>query len=143
MNKEKNSQGYSVKGREQIIRMLRVMTKDERQLIINRLRLKNPILADELTFESFSFDQIAELSTQEIIFIGQHINNNIWVLALKHSDRPIQQKILRSLERSKAEEIFQKLQSNFLPTLHESTKAQDRIIDLAINILKRRKTNLQ
>lgn len=121
-------------GRAQIIEMLQHMGPEEKGRILKLIKIKNPILAEELYAKSISFLDIQFLSVDDLRKIAISVKPAIFGMALKNLDAKIQKKFLSSLPREYAESAFE-IMSNFYTNEKDlAAKARLKILEIAAKI---------
>lgn len=134
--------GVFLNGRAQVIEMLQMLSPQERERILNHVRIKNPALASELVEESVCFEDIGRLNQRELVMLLQYITPVVLGMALKGSESQFQRRILSSAPRQYAEEAFDIMMT---PLENERTnirRAQQKVIEICIQLRRRRQIHL-
>jgi len=118
-----------INGRAQVIELLKKLPSENKEKILKSVRQKNPKLAKELSMYTVTFDTFFELEEDKLNIVLPYISNRILALALKSMDHHGQRKILRSLAKSRAMEVFSIIRADTGP-LQDSMKARDKIAQI-------------
>jgi flagellar motor switch protein FliG len=139
---EKTEQGIFINGRQQIIEMLQFMNEDEKQKLLGNIKQRNAVMARELTEQSFSFKSLFSLSQDSLKKIFSRTNPAIIALALYPLEKKFQQKALSALDRPTAEQAFTIMNQNLSDKKQESRRAQEKIIQFAIQLSRQQYINI-
>lgn len=134
--------GVFLNGRAQVVEMLQMLSPEEKERILNHIRIKNPTLAGELVEESVCFEDIGRLNQRELAVLLQYLTPVVLGMALKGSDSSFQRRILSAAPRQYAEEAFEIMMT---PLENERTnirRAQQKVIEIAIQLRRRRQVRL-
>lgn len=142
MNGFQQDTGIFINGKAQIIEMLKFMSPNERERLINNIRIKNPTLANELMSESLTFDHIGKLNEHELNIVFKYISAPVMGVALKNSDRIIQKKILSTASREYAEEAYKIMITPISNEKRDIGRAQNKILSILIVLNNRKQINL-
>ncbi len=134
--------GVFLNGKAQIIEMLQYMGREEKQRLLNNIRLKNPALANELMERSFSFSHIENLYTDDLMTLIDHIDAQIFGVALKGQKASFQRKVLQAAPRGYAEKAFNVMNTKISNEREIVKKAQNKIINTLIGLSKKGSINL-
>ena len=93
-------------GKSQMIEMLKIMSQEEKDKLLEKLKLRNPQLANELLTKSLSFRAIINLPKDELNSLAKYIDPAIFGMALKGESEQFQRHILSSIDRSYAEKAY-------------------------------------
>jgi len=129
MKNETATNSVFINGRNQIIEMLQHMTPQEKGRILKLIRIKNPILADELQSKSFSFHDLVNLSTQDITKLANSIKPAIFGMALKGLDVKMQKKFLSILPRDYAEAAYGTMTTFYNNEKDLGARAKNKILE--------------
>jgi flagellar motor switch protein FliG len=113
--------GVFINGKEQIVEMLRAMPGQDRQRLLNNMRLKNPTLTTELEKLSLSIDHLESFSEHQLLVITRQVNPAIMGLALKGMKTETQRFVLSKVSREYAEKAYDVMIS---PITDEVTKVK-------------------
>lgn len=129
--------GIFLNGRAQIVELLQFMSDSERKKLLNNIKGRNAIMARELSEQSLSFRDLFQLDDQVVRRILQNINPTIIGLALFMSPTKIQRKTLTLMDRNDAEEAFHIMNQNLSHKKTECQKAQNKILQTAVQLSRR------
>ncbi len=138
MENKPASQGIFINGKAQVIKMFQLLSDREKEMLITKIRVKNPSLANELLQESYTFEDLNRLSDENIKVIFDHIDAQILGLALKDSTLALQKRILSLAERSYAERAYETLISNIRDEKIHMERARTKVIDTIMVLNKKR-----
>lgn len=136
-NNAENS-GIFINGKKQVIELLQNMEASDKTKLLKNLRLRNPSLAKELTESCISFESIWDLDDECLKTVVTQVQPAILGLALSQVHVKNQRRALSLISREtalKAFEIMQKYQTGNRTECHQ---AQQRILDLALNLNRNR-----
>lgn len=133
-SKTNSSNGVFINGKGQIIEMLQMMNSQERNLLLAKVRIKNPQLADELSEQCFSFSDLNNLTDHELSQIFNYIGAQVLGMALKNIDVQFQRRLLSLPQRAYAEEAFRVLKTSYKNEKKDCARAQSKIIETLIAI---------
>ena len=131
---ESSDQGIFINGKQQIIEMLQFMNEGEKQKLLQNIKARNAPMARELSEQSFSFKSLFNLSDDSIYRIFSRVNPAIVALAIYPLNISLQRKALGILDRSAAEQTFSIMQQNLSSKKQESKRAQNKIVQNAIQL---------
>jgi len=120
-------------GRQQIIEMLKIMAAAERAALLDNIKKRNPILANELLEESINFSCLENLSRPEIELIFSFTDAFTWGVALQGLAASLQRKILGLAARPYAEQAF-KIMTGPRGQSADVAKAQNKILAVIIEL---------
>lgn len=142
MDNQSPENGIFLNGKQQIIELLQVMSGPEKEKLLKNISQRNAVMARELREKSFSFNNLAQLPDHVIRAIFQRVNPAIIGLALYNAPIAFQRKVLGTIERSNAEEAFSILSQNLSSKKMECKRAQEKILNVAIQLSRRQQINL-
>ncbi len=142
MEFEKNEGSVFLNGKAQIVEMLEFMTPNEKAILLNNIKQRNPTLANELQEQSLSFDDLDKLQDHEIEIIFSYIKAEIIGVALKDVSIDLQRRVLSLAPREYAETAYEVLTRPLQNRKGIIKKAQNKIITLLINLSKRGQIHL-
>ncbi|MFZ8933134.1 MAG: FliG C-terminal domain-containing protein [Bacteriovoracaceae bacterium] len=137
MENKTTSQGIFINGKAQVIKMFQLLNDSEKEMLITKIRVKNPSLANELLQESYSFEDLNRLSDDNIRSIFQHIDAQILGLALKESSIGLQKRALSLAERSYAERAYETLILDIKDEKIHIERARKKVIDTIMALNKK------
>ncbi len=139
---QNSDQGIFINGRQQIIEMLQYMKNDEKQKLLNNIKLRNAIVARELSEQSLSFKDLFQLNSDYLYRIFARVNPAIIGLALYTLDAKSQRKALSSMDRSLAESAFQVMSQDLSNKKQECKRAQEKIVQVAIALSRQKSIDI-
>ncbi len=98
--------GVFINGRAQILEMFQYLTSEERNRLINQIRMRNPGLAEEIMQTALTFKSLVSLSDESIARVLSYCKAPILGVALKSLNTNDQRKILSVCSREYAEEAY-------------------------------------
>lgn len=134
--------GVFLNGRAQVIEMLQMLSPQERERILNHVRIKNPALASELVEESVCFEDIGRLNQRELVLLLQYITPVVLGNGPEGQRFSVSKKNSSSAPRQYAEEAFDIMMT---PLENERTnirRAQQKVIEICIQLRRRRQIHL-
>jgi len=137
MSESNAENGIFLNGRKQIVELLQFMSDSERKKLLGNIKNRNAIMARELSEQSLSFRDLFHLDEAIVRRILQNINPTIIGLALFVSPTEIQRKTLSLMDRADAEEAFNIMSQNLSHKRSECQKAQNKILNTAIQLSRR------
>lgn len=142
MDANSKQNGIFINGKKQIIELLQFMSDAERKKLLNNIKMRNAVMARELSEKSLSFRDLFQLDDHIVRRILQNINPTIIGLALFVSPINVQRKALTLMEREDAEQAFAIMNKNLSHKKVECQKAQEKILQVAIQLSRRSLINL-
>ncbi|MBT4791403.1 MAG: hypothetical protein HON90_07515 [Halobacteriovoraceae bacterium] len=139
---EKTEQGIFINGKQQIIEMLQFMNEKDKQKLLGNIRQRNAVMARELSEQSFSFKSLFQISQTGLKKIFSDVNPAIVALALYPLETSLQRRALLVMERHDAEKAFSIMNQNLADKSTESKRAQDKIIQRAIQLSRQQQIDL-
>ena len=124
---EPKSDDVFLNGKAQVIEMLRYMRTDERERLIREIRLQSETLADELSRGEIGFNQIANLSDEQMNRLFDCVEAPILGMAIKGLSVDLQKKILSLAERSYAEEAYQFMTMSLSESQEKTLRAREKM----------------
>ncbi len=135
-------EGIFINGRQQIIEMLQFMNESERKKLLDNVRLRNAVMARELSEQSFSFKDLGKLPQNFLGKILSQVNPAIVGLAIYDESAEIQRYALNCIPRESAEAAFKIMSQNLNGKKQECKRAKDNIIRLAIDLSRKHEVNI-
>lgn len=142
VNAESTQQGLFINGKAQVIEMLKFMQPEEREVLLRNIKARNPQLAMELTENCLTFSDLNRLGDDELHLIFNYVKPAIWGLALKDTPRDFQRRVLALAERDYAEQAYQVLTTTLKNEERDTKRAQQKIVSILGNLLKRRQITI-
>lgn len=134
--------GIFINGKKQIVELLQFMSDSERKKLLHNIKMRNAVMARELSEKSLSFRDLFQLDDHIVRRILQNNNPTIIGLALFVSPINVQRKALQLMERDDAEQAFGIMSKNLSHKRVECQKAQEKILQMAIQLSRRSLINL-
>lgn len=142
MDANPKQNGIFINGKKQVVELLQFMSDAERKKLLNNIKMRNAVMARELSEKSLSFRDLFQLDDHIVRRILQNINPTITGLALFVSPTNVQRKALTLMEREDAEQAFSIMSKNLSHKKVECQKAQEKILQVAIQLSRRSLINL-
>ena len=125
-----------INGRSKAFEIIQMLNENERTGILNKIKLKNPKLAEELMQNSYSFKDIAKLKDPEIQSIFSKIPPQVFGVALRNLNVDFQRRVLTLAPRKYAESAFETLTGNLGDEATHVKRARNRVSEIVIEIIK-------
>ncbi|MBA2405621.1 MAG: hypothetical protein H0V66_12665 [Bdellovibrionales bacterium] len=137
---QKNAEngGVFINGKGQVIELLQKMDASDKAKLLKNLRLRNPTLAKELTESCVSFESIWDLDDECLKTVVSQTKPAILGLALSLVHVKNQRRALSLISRDMALRAFEILQKDLTANRSECFRAQQKILELAINLQRNR-----
>lgn len=132
-----NEKGYSIDGKKQAIDILQRLSSKEKEKILNNIGLRNASMAKELSEESFNYKDIARLNDNDVTKLFNLSNPSIIGLALNGCEPDFQRRVLNLIDRNKAESAFKVMTRDLSEHYNECVRAQNKILNHAIELSRR------
>jgi flagellar motor switch protein FliG len=142
VNAESTQQGLFINGKAQVIEMLKYMQPEERETLLKNIKARNPQLAMELTENCLTFNDLNRLGDEELHLVLNYVKPAIWGLALKSTPIEFQRRILGLAPRDYAEQAYQVLTTTLKNEDRDTKRAQQKIVSILGNLLKRRQISI-
>ena len=126
-----------INGRAQVVEILKRLPEDHKNKLLKSLKTKNSSLAQELTWQTLTFDGIAMLTTTQLSTLLEYISSPIISIAVADLSADIQRKFLSSLSRQRAKEVFANLKNNS-SSVSDSKKAKAKVVDIATTLMQKK-----
>jgi flagellar motor switch protein FliG len=117
---------------------LRKMDASDKAKLLKNLRLRNPTLAKELTESCLSFESIWDLNEDALKTVVSQVKPAILGLALSLVHVKNQRRALSLISRDNAVKAFEIMQKDLSSNRSECYRAQQKILELAINLQRNR-----
>jgi len=140
MNSE---QTVFINGRAQVIEMLQYMEDEDRNTLLKNIRIRNPILANELLEKSLVFENIGKLSDHEIRLVINYVQPTIMGVALKSVNQDLQRRVLGLAQRGFAEKAYEIMIKSIGNETTHIRKAQNKILETMVALNKKKQINLR
>jgi flagellar motor switch protein FliG len=136
---QKNTEnGVFINGKKQVIELLKSMDSGDKAKLLKNLRTRNPSLAKELTESCISFESLWDLNDECLKTVVSQIQPTILGLALSLVHVKNQRRVLSLVSREMALKAFDIMQKDLTGNRNECTKAQNKILDLALSLHRNR-----
>ncbi len=130
--------GIYINGKGQVVELLRKMDAASKSKLLKNIRLRNPSLAKELTESCISFESIWDLDDESLKTVVSQIKPAILGLALSLVHVKNQRRALSLVSRDMALKAFEIMQKDLTGNRNDCYRAQNQILDLALNLNNRR-----
>lgn len=132
---EKNTEnGIFINGKRQVIELLQTMDGPDKARLLKNLRLRNPSLAKELTESCISFESIWDLDDEALKTLVSQVQPAVLGLALSLVHTKNQRRALSLISRQMAIKAFDIMQKDLTSNRNECHRAQQKILELALNL---------
>lgn len=138
MNQKNAENGVFINGKKQVIELLQRMDAADKARLLKNLRTRNPVLAKELTESCICFESIWDLDDQSLKTVVSQIQPAILGLALSLVHVKNQRRALSLISREMAIKAFDIMQKDLTGNRNECIRAQQKILELAINLNRNR-----
>lgn len=135
MSEKQKSEQIFINGRGQIVEMLKIMPREEREKILRNVAARNKQLAMELGQECLSFNDLERLGDADLSYIIERIKAPILGIALKGAKQEFQRRVLRLARREYAEEAYETMLGKVMNGSKDIQRAQNKIMSLLPSIL--------
>jgi flagellar motor switch protein FliG len=134
MTQKNNENGIFINGKNQVIELLQRMEGPDKAKLLKNLRLRNPTLAKELTESCISFESIWDLDDEALKTVVSQVQSTILGLALSLVHPKNQRRALSLIPRSMALKAFELMQKDLSGNRNECIRAQQKVLELALNL---------
>jgi flagellar motor switch protein FliG len=138
MNQKNAENGIFINGKKQVIELLKTMEAADKARLLKNLRVRNPSLAKELTESCISFESIWDLNDESLKTIVSQVQPAILGLALSLVHVKNQRRVLSLISREMALKAFDIMQKDLTSNRSECMRAQQKILELAMNLHRNR-----
>ncbi len=138
MTAKTSENGIFINGKRQVIELLQQMDSADKAKLLKNLRLRNPSLAKELTESCISFESIWDLDESSLKTVVSQIQPAILGLALSLVHAKNQRRALSLIPREMAIKAFDIMQKDLTSNRNECLRAQQKILELALNLHRNR-----
>jgi flagellar motor switch protein FliG len=137
---QKNAEngGVFINGKKQVIELLQQMGASDKAKLLKNLRARNPSLAKELTESCLSFESIWDLDDECLKTVVSQVQPAILGLALSLVHVKNQRRALSMISREMAMKAFEIMQKDLTGNRNECLRAQQKILELAVNLNRNR-----
>jgi len=140
-NNSNASSGIFINGKKQVIELLQRMDNVDKMNLLKNIKHKNPALAKELTEYCVTFQTIWELNDHDLKTLLGQVNSAILGLALSLTNQKNQRRALSLINREQAVKAFEIMQRDLSQNRNECLKAQDKILQTALNLQREKIIN--
>ncbi len=134
MNDKKVENGIFINGKKQVIELLQKMDSGDKAKLLKNLKSRNPTLAKELTELCISFESIWDLNDSCLKTVVSQVQPAILGLALSLVHVKNQRRVLSLISREMALKAFDIMQKDLTGNRSECMRAQQKILELALNL---------
>ena len=134
---QNQNRGIFVNGKNQVMEMLKYMTPQHKENILNHIRLKNPSLADELTLGCLDFSLLEKLDDNDIRRIFTHVDPVVFGLAIRPVNRSLQKHLLSRASRDYAEVAYESMTKVLKNEASLISKAQRKTMEVLTLLIRR------
>lgn len=134
---ENEKTGIYINGRQQVVDLLRHMEQGDKSRLLRNLKGRNPTLAKELSEQCFSYDNLWSLDDENLAKILASTKPVILGLALSLSSIKNQKRALSLIPRDSALKAYEVMTKDLSDNRRECMRAQDKIMELAIDLSRR------
>lgn len=138
MSQKNAENGIFINGKRQVIELLQKMDAQDKARLLKNLRTRNPVLAKELTESCISFESIWDLDDECLKTVVSQVQPTILGLALSLVHVKNQRRALSLISRDMALKAFDIMQKDLTGNRTECQKAQNKILELALNLHRNR-----
>lgn len=138
MSQKNAENGIFINGKKQVIELLQKMDAGDKAKLLKNLRNRNPSLAKELTESCISFESIWDLDEQCLKTLVSQVQPAILGLALSLVHVKNQRRALSLISREQAIKAFDIMQKDLTSNRNECFRAQQKILELAVNLHRNR-----
>ena len=138
MSQKNTENGIFINGKKQVIELLQRMDAGDKARLLKNLRTRNPVLAKELTESCISFESIWDLRDECLKTIVSQVQPAILGLALNLVHIKNQRRALSLISRDMAMKAFEIMQKDLTSNRNECIRAQQKIVELAVNLHRNR-----
>lgn len=138
MSQKNTENGIFINGKGQVIELLRQMSGPDKARLLKNLRVRNPVLAKELTDACISFESIWDLDDEALRTVLSQTQPAILGLALSLVHVKNQRRALSLISREMAMKAFDIMQKDLTGNRSECQRAQNKVLELALNLQRNR-----
>lgn len=138
MSQKNTENGIFINGKKQVIELLQKMDAGDKARLLKNLRNRNPSLAKELTESCISFESIWDLDEECLKTVVSQVQPAILGLALSLVHVKNQRRALSLISRDQAIKAFDIMQKDLTSNRNECFRAQQKILELAVNLHRNR-----
>ncbi|MDA8792688.1 hypothetical protein N9N67_05550 [Bacteriovoracaceae bacterium] len=136
-----SQRGVYLNGRKQIIDLLRALDPSTKKTLLRNMQVRNSSLTRDLEDHSLNFASLDLLSDHDINRLFEMLDPTLTGLALYYSSTRFQKRVLSGITKTKAQKAFSLLQQNLYDRKEQINRAQEKVLEVAIELKKRRLIN--
>lgn len=134
---ENEKTGIYINGRQQVVDLLRHMEQNDKTRLLRNLKGRNPTLAKELSEQCFSYENLWSLDDDNLSKILAMTKPVVLGLALSLSSIKNQKRALGLIPRDQALKAYEVMTKDLSGNRRECLRAQDKILEMAIDLSRR------
>ncbi len=134
MTQKANENSIFINGKQQVIELVQRMDSADKAKLLKNLRMRNPSLAKELTEACISFEGLWDLDEEGLKTLFSQVKPAILGLALSLTHVRNQRRALSVVSRQMALSAFEIMQKDLTSNRNECLRAQQKIVELALNM---------
>jgi flagellar motor switch protein FliG len=138
MTQKTTENGIFINGKKQVIELLQRMDAGDKARLLKNLKTRNPTLARELTESCISFESIWDLDDECLKTVVSQVQPTILGLALSLVHVKNQRRALSLISREQALRAFDIMQKDLTANRNECIRAQQKVLELAMNLNRSR-----
>jgi flagellar motor switch protein FliG len=139
MSQQNSSEkGIFINGKKQVIELLQQMEATDKAKLLKNLRVRNPVLAKELTESCINFESIWDLNDESLKTVVSQVQPTILGLALSLVHVKNQRRALSLISREQALKAFDIMQKDLTSNRNECLRAQQKILEMAMSLNRSR-----
>jgi len=117
------------------------MENVDKMTLLKNIKIKNPALAKELTEYCVSFQTLWDLDDHDLKVLLNQINPAILGLAITLTNQKNQRRALSLIQREQAIKAFDVMQRDLSQNRNDCLKAQEKIVQTALNLQREKIIN--
>lgn len=130
--------GIFINGRQQVVELLQHMEQGDKTRLLRNLKNRNPALAKELSEQCFSYDNIWALEDEALSKVLTGSSPVVLGLALALTGLKNQKRALALIPRDQALKAYEVMTKDLSQHRRECMRAQEKILNTAIDLSRRR-----
>lgn len=134
MTQKANDNSIFINGKQQVIELVQRMDHADKAKLLKNLKSRNPTLAKELTEACISFEALWDLDETGLKTLFSQVKPAILGLALSLTHVRNQRRALSVVSRQMALTAFEIMQKDLTSNRNECLRAQQKIVELALNL---------
>jgi flagellar motor switch protein FliG len=134
--------GVYLNGRKQVIDLLRALDPEMKNTLLKNMSMRNSQLTRDLENNSLSFSSLTDLNRKDLSRLFEMIDPTLIGLALYYTSRTFQKQVLGSISKTRATKAFGILQQDLHNKTDQINRAQEKVLQVAIELRKRRLINI-